>query len=217
MDVVFPPDFITMQSVNTCTSVLRPAPTLAALAVLGVLVVDLGAAESVPDASFLKRNCYECHQGKDAEAGLELESLSRDLTDGKTQARWVRIFDRVQNREMPPPDSTKVPAAELDSFLRGMNDWLRAYQNAQDEKLGRVRGRRLTRRELERSLHDLLGIDIPLADQLPEETRSAGFTTVATGQSMSHFQLQRQLEVVDLALDEAFRRATGPEDHYQRD
>jgi hypothetical protein len=206
-----------MQLVNSRTDLLRQVLTLAALAVWGVLVADLSAVESAPDASFLKRNCYECHQGKEAEAGLDLESLSRDLADAKAHAKWIRIFDRVQDHEMPPPDTSKVPAAELENFLRGTSDWLCAYQGSQDEKLGRVRGRRLTRRELERSLHDLLGIDIPLADQLPEETKSAGFTTVATGQSMSHFQLQRQLEVVDLALDEAFRRAAGPEDLYQRD
>ena len=66
-------------------------------------------------------------------------------------------------------------------------------------------------------MHDLLGIDIPLADQLPEETRSAGFSTVADGQAMSHFQLERQLAVVDSALDEAFRRALSPPDDYERD
>lgn len=83
--------------------------------------------------------------------------------------------------------------------------------------MGRVRGRRLTRREVERSLQDLLGIDIPLADQLPEEASATEFTTVADGQAMSHFQLERHLAVVDTALDEAFRRALTPDDRYERD
>ena len=45
-----------------------------------------------------------------------------------------------------------------------------------------------------------LGIDIPLANQLPEEPRSGGFTTVADGQAMSHFQMERHLGVVDAEL-----------------
>jgi hypothetical protein len=198
-------------------SLLGVVAWLALPAALWLVPPLLAAAENGPDAAFLKRHCYECHQGQEAEGGLDLAALSRDLSDVSVQARWVRIFDRVQGREMPPPETATVPQAEIDGYLHGTRTWLRAFQQAQDARLGRVRGRRLTRRELERSLHDLLGIDVPLADQLPEDMRSAGFTTVADGQSMSHFQLQRHLEVVDLALDEAFRRAGGPEDRYERD
>ena len=103
------------------------------------------------------------------------------------------------------------------TFVKSSGDWLRAFQRSQDEKFGRVRARRLTRREVERSLQDLLGIDIPLADQLPEEASSSEFSTVANGQAMSHFQLERHLAVVDVALDEAFRRALTPTELYSRE
>lgn len=174
----------------------------------------------VPDrtASFLKTHCADCHQGKEAQAGLDLTALPTDLSDAAVMTRWVRIFDRVNDGEMPPPDAEKLPPQAAAEFLKTTGDWLRSHQHAQDAKLGRVRGRRLTKRELERSLQDLLGIDIPLADQLPDEVRPPGsFTTVATGQSMSHFQLERHLAVVDVALDEAFRRAFSPENLYRRE
>jgi len=166
---------------------------------------------------FLQKQCYDCHQGADAEGGLDLSTLGSDLADFDVEQRWVRLFDRVQNGEMPPPDAAEVDSQERAEFLRATGDWLRAFQRSQDARLGRVRGRRLTRRDVERSLHDLLGIDIPLADQLPEEANSAEFTTVADGQAMSQFQLERHLAVVDIALDEAYRRALTPEDRYQRD
>ena len=192
----------------------------AALALIPSLVFSILLAPALaapPDPAFLKKHCNDCHQGTEAEGGLDLASLSRDLSDGKAEERWIRVFDRVQGHEMPPRDAEQPVSAELDRFLSATGDWLRRHQRSQDAELGRVRARRLTRRELERTLQDLLGIDIPLADQLPEETKTAGFTTVATGQSMSHFQLQRHLEVVDVALDEALRRALGPEDRYERD
>ncbi|HEX3870924.1 MAG TPA: DUF1587 domain-containing protein, partial [Pirellulales bacterium] len=169
-----------------------------------------------PVGQFLRTHCQECHQGSDPEGGLDLTKLGRDLASDEVQKRWIRIFDRVHDGEMPPPDATQPPKKDVATFLQATGDWLRTYQRSQDETLGRVRARRLTRREIERSLQDLLGIDIPLADQLPEESRSAGFTTVADGQSMSHFQLERHLAVVDVALDEAFRRALSPEDQYDR-
>jgi hypothetical protein len=190
-------------------------PLVAATLVAGLCAGAFGSDK--PDTAFLKQRCFDCHEGKSAEGNLDLAALSQDLADGRTQQRWVRIFDRVKEGEMPPADAEQPPPEERAAFLAGTGKWITDYQRTQDEQLGRVRGRRLTRRELERSLHDLLGIDIPLADQLPEEPRTAQFSTVASGQSMSHFQLQRQLEVVDLALDEAFRRAQGADDRYERD
>ncbi len=167
--------------------------------------------------SFLRKHCFECHQGAAAEAGLDLSVLSADSKSSVAQRRWVQIHDRVLDGEMPPADAAPPQPQQRAEFLKHTGDWLRNVQRSEDEQLGRVRGRRLTRRELERSLQDLLGIDIPLADQLPEEANSTEFSTVADQQSMSHFQLERHLAVVDLALDEAFRRALSPEDQYQRD
>lgn len=174
-------------------------------------------APSVATRLFIDQHCVSCHEGAEAEAGLDLKSLSLDLADPDAAERWVRIYDRVHDGEMPPKDADKVDALFADEFLRSTGDWIEQHQRNVQQEVGRVRGRRLTRREIERSLHDLLGIDIPLADQLPEEAKSAGFTTVADGQSMSHFQLARYLAVLDIALDEAWRRAFTDDDVYQRE
>jgi hypothetical protein len=176
-----------------------------------------GAADPAASALFLKKYCVSCHEGKQPEAGLDLSALGDDLSDPAAEKRWIRIFDRVHQHEMPPKDADQPPPAEAQAFLQATGDRLRQSQLARDAELGRVRARRLTRREVERSLHALLGIDVPLANELPEEMRSSGFTTVADGQSMSHFQLERHLAVVDLALDEAFRRCLSPADAYELD
>lgn len=184
-----------------------------------VLTVSAGAGqgEQASGAAFLAKHCFDCHRGEQAEAKLDLTALSADLANPAVQQRWIRIFDRVREGEMPPPAEAKVSSSEKDAFLNASGDWLRTFQRSQDAELGRVRARRLTRRELERSLQDLLGIDIPLADQLPEEASTNEFSTVADGQSISHFQLERHLAVVDVALDEAFRRALSKEDRYDRE
>lgn len=165
---------------------------------------------------FLQTHCLDCHSGKTADAGLDLTMLGSDLSDKKTEHFWIRIFDRVQSGEMPPKDVERPPAEATKLFLADTGKWIRAIQHVRYAEVGRVQSRRLTRREIERSLHDLLGIDIPLADQLPEDSRTAGFSTVADGQAMSHFQMERQLAVVDLALDEAFRRALAPDEPFQK-
>ncbi|MFN3153131.1 DUF1592 domain-containing protein [Bremerella sp.] len=193
--------------------------------VTGLILLLLSTAEvraseqASPNAvrSFLENNCYDCHQGDSAEAALDLEKLSFDLGDNSNLQRWVRVYDRVHQGEMPPSDYGEADAKERQAFLAATNHGLTNFQKSVHTKYGRVRGRRLTRKQIERSMQDLLGIDVPLLDYLPEEQKTDGFTTVASGQGMSHFQLAAHLETVDIALDEAFRRALSPEDDYQRD
>jgi len=160
--------------------------------------------------SFLRTRCIDCHEGPDSEGGLDIAALSFDPEDPGGDARWARIIDRVEAGEMPPPDDVKIAESARRSFVKATGNWLRQEIRDRDETFGRVRARRLSPRELERSLHDLLGIDIPLASLIPVEGRPGGFTTVAERQTMSHHQLERHLSVVDAALDEAFRRALSP-------
>ncbi len=170
---------------------------------------------------FIANHCIDCHQGSGAEAGLDLSKLEREWLAGKSTAEiaggdfdtWVKVFDRVAAGEMPPPDAEVVPEAELKQFLASTEKWLTDFQRDEFQQSGRVRGRRLTNLQLERTLQDLLGIDIPLASEMPDEPKTGAFTTLAERQSISHFQLEQHLKIVDLALDEAFRRAlsTGDE------
>lgn len=175
-------------------------------------------AAGVPEGvlAFTKRHCVDCHTGDDAEAGLDLTSL-KTIDDPKTFDRWVRIVDRVHDGEMPPADAADLPPAEAKAFVAAAGEWLEKHERSEWAQLGRVRARRLTNLQLERSLHAVLGIDIPLAARMPEEPRDEGFTTISEAQSISHFQLEQHLAIVDVALDEAFRRALSPPDRLLRE
>lgn len=180
-----------------------------------------GSAEATnvfPDSvkAFLSDHCVACHDGADGEGGLDLTALRGDLDAPGEMDRWIRIFDRVRAGEMPPKDADRPKQDVQGEFLQTTRKWLSTHQREQWDELGRVRGRRLTNLQLERTLHDLLGIDIPLASLMAEEPRTNGFTTVADGQPMSHFQIQKHLEVVDVALDEAFRRAPMPNPDWKK-
>ncbi|MFK7734818.1 MAG: DUF1592 domain-containing protein [Pirellulaceae bacterium] len=166
---------------------------------------------------FLANNCLDCHAGSDPDAGLDLEMLSRDLEDPQTLAQWIRVHDRVAAGEMPPEDWGELAPEQRDAFVDTTERWLTSEQESSWSTFGRVRGRRLTNLQLERTLHDLLGVDIPLKAKMPEEPRNSLFTTEATSQPMSHFQLQQHLDVVDAALDEAFKRALVRENPYIQD
>ncbi|MEX1041097.1 MAG: DUF1592 domain-containing protein [Pirellulaceae bacterium] len=186
------------------------------LALLGLMIFTGTVLAERPSAEFFQNNCYDCHQGEGAEGGLDFEKLPLDLSHHDDEARWVRIFDRINTGEMPPPDYNQLDAETTEPLLSDLSQWINRHQREKYAKSGRVQGRRLTRRELSRTLHDMLGIDIPLLEFLPEEAKGAEFSTVAEGQSISHFDVDRHLAVVDIALDEAYRRAFTPEDKYEQ-
>lgn len=171
---------------------------------------DKPTAGSVPEATveLIEQSCYDCHQGEHAEAGLDLESLGDDLRDPDTLRHWVRMIDRIRDGEMPPEDYGELEPDVVNRFVGDTGAWIRRWQQAEANTLGRVRSRRLTNQQLERTLHDLLAIDRPLASLVPEEQRTDGFVGIAEQQSMSHFQLQSHLRVVDAALDAAMDRVT---------
>ncbi|WP_437205109.1 DUF1592 domain-containing protein [Planctomicrobium sp. SH664] len=178
--------------------------------------VTKAGGPTAPDAAFFARHCNDCHTGESAEGGLDLTTLSTDLGNPKVSRHWVRIVDRIAADEMPPKDAPRLSSQEKDRFLASASTWLKERQKQVQAEQGRVRGRRLTNRELERSLQAVVGVDIPVNHLLSEETGIAEFATIAESQAMSHFQLEKHLEAVDLVLDEAYRRAFSDDDVYQK-
>ena len=55
-------------------------------------------------AALVKSHCVECHSGSKPEAGLNLKQLKFDLADRHAFATWVRVHDKLEAGEMPPPD-----------------------------------------------------------------------------------------------------------------
>lgn len=184
--------------------------------IVNVMAADAAIPAPSVSKTFLAKHCLDCHSGTQAEAGLDLEKLKPDVLNPKHAKHWVRIYDRVEAGEMPPADYEPVPKNERAEFLEQVADWIQKTQLDDFSDRGRVRARRLTNLQLERSLHQLLGIDIPLEVHFPAEPRTNGYTTVADGQPMSHFQMEQHLTGVDRALDEAFRRVlSNDEGDYQ--
>lgn len=187
--------------------------------VVALLSGGLGAeVTKTPEAilAFVDQHCADCHDDSMKEGDLDLYSLGFDLTDKESFKKWMRVFERVKAGEMPPGEKRRLGEEEKKDFLAHVGEPLRKLDAADVAKNGRVRGRRLTRVEYEHTLHDLLGIDIPLKTLLPEDGGLHGFETVASAQQLSHHQMARYLDVADLALDEAFRRALEGDEVFKK-
>lgn len=188
----------------------------AAFGLFGDMLAASGASMSGSMGGFLERHCFDCHDGDVRKGDLNLASLEFHPGDGANFKTWERVFERVRDGEMPPAKKPQPEAAEKALFLKGLKGPLLAADQADVEARGRVRSRRLTRVEYEHTVHDLLGIDVPLKPLLPEDPATLRFETVAAGQQLSHHQLARYLDVADLALGEAFDRALKKEREFRR-
>lgn len=168
-----------------------------------------------PLLSFLDQHCYNCHDADEKKGDLDLTALAFNLSDKGSFQQWRHVFDRVHHGEMPPKKKTPPAPAEREAFLAALRPSLLAADQSDIAAQGRVRGRRLTRNEYEHTLHDLLGIDLPLKPLLPEDPSVQGFETVAEGQQLSHHLLARYLDTADQALREAFQRALSGDAEYR--
>ncbi len=152
------------------------------------------------------RFCNDCHSDGESEGGLDLGSLSDDLVDARTFATWVRIYDRVRAREMPPADAGEFSGDDIAAFESAIGPALVKAGRAQS---GTVL-RRLNRREFENTINDLFGTQLSLARTLPEDGRSHEFDNIGEGLGMSMVHLQRYLDAVDMVMDASVAMTEGP-------
>ncbi|MGI9470847.1 MAG: DUF1592 domain-containing protein [Rubripirellula sp.] len=167
--------------------------------------VYASAAEQPADvAEFLSLNCSGCHDADTREGDLDLDSLAWALQKPDNFHRWERVFDRVREGEMPPDET--LDREEMTEFLKSLHGSLKKSDSQRIETVGRVPARRMTRAQYERNVCNLLAVDLPLSEYLPEDSLTNGFDTVSKSQQISDHSMAAYLEAADVALEAAFNR-----------
>lgn len=190
----------------------------ARIATIG-FVIAASPAVAAPDAidGFFQRHCLDCHSGGKPEAGLDLTALPRDLTDPNTMRTMVRIHDRVARGEMPPADAERPPTDDVAAVIRLLDERLVAADTARIAKTGRARMRRMTVREFENTLRDLLSLErLDIRDMFPDDARVAGFTKIADGLNVSPVLLDTFSAAAEKALTEAIATRSEPPPVFKR-
>ncbi|MBI3876527.1 MAG: DUF1587 domain-containing protein, partial [Verrucomicrobia bacterium] len=169
-------------------------------------------ANAADDAvkSFVTKRCLDCHDSETKKGGLDLEKLSRDLSDPQIFHRWEKVHDRVRAGEMPPKDKARPDAKELAAAMDALAAQLTDADLARRGKEGRATVRRLTRTEIEYTLQDAFALPgMAVKQDLPEDGVAAGFDKVSEALDISHIQMARYMDMAKFVLDRAI--ATRPE------
>ncbi|MEM7391368.1 MAG: DUF1587 domain-containing protein, partial [Verrucomicrobiota bacterium] len=148
---------------------------------------------SDPARPFLEEHCFKCHGAEEQKGDLRFDRLTSSEKDV-----WLSIADVLEAGDMPPKKEPTPEPKEIDALL----DWIaRTFAGPTPLAL-----RRMNRAEYENTVQDLLGIDTPLAELLPEDSSVQGFDNVADGLSISSILIERYLEAANTAFDGVVRR-----------
>src|SRR3954466_532602 len=182
-----------------------------AVLLAGFRPAALCADDSIPFArvrALFREHCYSCHGIEKPKGELRIDKLDTDFVKGEDGDDWLVVMDRLEFGDMPPE---KAPAlGKEDREL--MMAWIaQGHRQAELVKSRPPTFRRLTRREYERTMQDLLGLPIEFGARLPEDGKSrAGFRNDGDVLRLSPLQYETYLQIADEALSEAIAAGDPP-------
>lgn len=168
---------------------------------------DAAPADKATTRAFLNQYCVKCHGPETQKAKLRFDTLAGSFTDADEVKTWSRIAEALDAADMPPRKATQPTDAERARAVEQITRALAAARASHDTANQPSNAlRRLNRVEYENTVHDLLGVDVPLKDMLPEDGNVQGFDNVAGGLAISSVLMERYLEAADTAFEDVIRR-----------
>ena len=164
-----------------------------------------------PDRTLLDAYCVACHNQRTKTADLALDTLN--LSDVSAHAEvWEEVVRKLRGGLMPPAGVRRPAQAEVDSFVRSLEDALDRAALANPNP-GRVALHRLNRVEYANAIEDLLGVRVDAAALLPKDDEADGFDNVASVLTVSPSFLEQYISaarvVTNMALGNRAQRAVS--------
>lgn len=171
---------------------------LCALGVRSVLsqdsLLDSSAAAAIKT---LSTYCYDCHQGDEAEGGIQVDFFE---TEGKLEDR-VELVEKIirvlKEQEMPPAEGEQPSTEERFAALQWIQGRLDDFDCGTISRPGRVTMRRLNRVEYDNTIRDLTGLELHLADDFPSDDVGNGFDNIGDVLTIPPILLEKYLDAAN--------------------
>lgn len=151
---------------------------------------------------FLSTHCLRCHGPSKQEGHFRVDQqLPNTYLDRSVVGRWSEVLNML-NSDAMPPDSEPQPS---DQHVEEVAEWiererLRAEQARKDRVIVL---RRLNREEYNNTIRDLIGVDLDLAGEFPEDPPAGGFDNNGSALTISALHLELYLKTAQQILDRA--------------
>jgi hypothetical protein len=151
----------------------------------------------------LERYCFDCHDSESAKGDIDLEKALSQTPLVRNQLLWENVAERVKMADMPP-EKKPQPA---DSDRLKLRAWLASeidgFDYSKVRNPGCVPARRLTREEYNRTIRDLVGLDLRPADDFPMDfSGTSGFSNSANTLFIQTAHLDRYFTAAEGVIDE---------------
>ena len=215
-----------MSTMNHRAGMAKPAPWAPWVLSVGLAASTPLAAQSTADhagdaqpggalspeagQAVIDQTCRRCHNDRRRQGNMSLESFAVAAAADHA-ALAEKMIRKLRTGLMPPPGGRRPD----DATLAGLAELLETQTDghaAASPNPGRRTFQRLNRAEYERSVRDLLTIDVDAGDYLPLDTKSANFDNIADAQRLSATLMQGYLgaasEISRLAIGNATAAAS---------
>jgi len=118
---------------------------------------------------FLDAHCVRCHGAEKQKGDITLHDLQAGPAAARDAERWELVLDMLRSGEMPPEEEPQPDGGERQRLVAWVDRELRARVASQAAGDALPTTRRLTNAEYHNTMRDLLGVELQLTDNLPED------------------------------------------------
>jgi mono/diheme cytochrome c family protein len=192
------------------TFCFRLRPSFIAALTVGLAVTGVTRAAE-PFEAFLNQHCVRCHGPEKQKGNVRFDQLTRDFKLGADSHRWAEAIEKVNSGEMPPKKEKQPTQAEIAAFVTSLDARIKEGRAARMAARPAVAHYRLSRKEYQNTVYDLLGVryDPAKPGELNEDTLWHGFERIGSELSLSPSHVDRYYRAAELVLDRAFPAATS--------
>ncbi|MFN3240156.1 MAG: DUF1592 domain-containing protein [Planctomycetota bacterium] len=157
-----------------------PSPSSCGVAALALLTLG-AAAQEAPSGEqarasytslaqpFFRAHCVRCH-GEDKQKGdVALHAFANGPASGQHVETWELVLDMLHSGEMPPEDEPQPDQQDRERLASWIDRELQALVARVAAAEAPPTLRRLTNVEYHNTMRDLLGVELELSDNLPED------------------------------------------------
>jgi hypothetical protein len=166
---------------------------------------------AAPFEAFIEKHCVRCHGPQKEEGDIRFDRLSRDFKSGVDTHHWAEALDKVNSGAMPPKKEPQPTQKEISEFVTSLDARLKEGRAARMAARPTVAHYRLSRKEYQNTVYDLLGVryDPTKQGELNEDTLWHGYERIGSELSLSPSHVDRYFRAAGIVLDRAFPTAPG--------
>jgi mono/diheme cytochrome c family protein len=151
----------------------------------------------------LKRNCHGCHNPALKSGDLDLASFKDASSIATGLAEWEKVATKLRDGTMPPKGVPRPPQADVEAAAAWIQSEIQRIELAAKPDPGRVTARRLNRAEYDNTIRDLLGLDLRLAGEFPQDDSGYGFDNIGDVLSLSPVLFEKYINAAETAVKTA--------------